>query len=222
MNNLFKKILFALPLVAAFSSANATPITNVQDFSTQTATTYFLDPALAGSPATAPYYRYYNGDWDWVHGAIAGTFSAATLKISAYDVDRPSNLLLPNNPDEEHDVISLYDGTSSWVNIGELDGNNNIWAFTTFDLTPLLTTYSWLSAQITSGLKVAIDIDSTRTFENWAVTLNNSVLSVDGGSQTCSPTPGVPCTNVPEPESLALFSIGFAALALNLIRRRKV
>lgn len=103
-----------------------------------------------------------------------------------------------------------------------MNGNDSIWAFTTFDLTPLLTTYSWLSGQITSGLQVAIDIDSTHTSDEWAVTLNNSVLSVDGGSQTCSPTPGVPCTNVPEPESLALFSIGFAALALNLMRRRKV
>ena len=103
-----------------------------------------------------------------------------------------------------------------------MNGNDGIWAFTTFDLTPLLTTYSWLSGQITSGLQVAIDIDSTHTFDEWAVTLNNSVLSVDVGSQTCSPTPGVPCTNVPEPESLALFSIGFAALALNLMRRRKV
>jgi hypothetical protein len=220
MNNLIKKVLFLLPLVAAFSSANATPITNVQDYSTQTATTYFLNPANVANPAVSPYYRNLNQDWNWTHGTIAGTFSAATLQIAAYDVDRPGNQAFPANPSEEHDIISLWNGTN-YTSIGELDGNDNIWAFTTFDLTPLLTTYSWLPGQITSGLQVAINIDAANT-QSWLVTLNNSVLSVDGGSQTCSPTPGVPCTNVPEPESLALFCIGFAGFALNLMRRRKV
>ncbi|NIR28768.1 MAG: hypothetical protein GWN21_19985, partial [Gammaproteobacteria bacterium] len=35
----------------------------------------------------SPYYRWWDEDWGWQHGAVAGLISSATLNISAWDVD---------------------------------------------------------------------------------------------------------------------------------------
>lgn len=198
---------FALTAVAAVLSlsagfAAAAPLTDVQDFSNNTSTEYFLD--VDANKYSSPYYRNRTQDWGWQHGAIAGTITSAMLEISAFDVDAPA----------EQDVISVWTG-SSWLGLGSLAGANSTWAFSSFDLTSYLST--WATTEINNGLQVAMNIDSLDA--GWIVTLAKSTLHVDGGSQQCVPQPGVPCNAVPEPTSLALLGLG--ALGFAASRRKK-
>lgn len=198
MKNQFARLALAsAALLAASTSAFATPITDVQDYSNNTATEYFVDNDSNKKNRT--YWRDKDQDWGWTHEAISGSsFSSIVLDISAYDVDAPG----------EKDMISIFDG-SSWLDMGDLNGSNNTWDFTTFDL----TSYSWAESQVNAGLQVRMNIDTARA--GWYVTLGKATLTIDGGNQECVPTPGVPCTpsaSVPESSSLALLGLGLAGL----------
>ncbi|GHE87298.1 PEP-CTERM sorting domain-containing protein [Thalassotalea profundi] len=177
-------------------SASAGLILDVQEYSNNTATEYFVD--VDSNKTNNPYYRNSSQDWEWVHDGIAGSsFTSILLDISAFDVDAPA----------ENDEISVFDGVN-WVSLGALAGNNNVWAFTQFDLTG----FAWAEAQVNAGLKVRVDIDTLNG--NWLVTLGKAVLTVDdgtgnGGGGACVPTPGIPCTTtVPEPSSLMILGLG--------------
>ncbi|MCW8929540.1 MAG: PEP-CTERM sorting domain-containing protein [Gammaproteobacteria bacterium] len=183
-------ILAAAAFLGTSSTAFAVPQTDVQEYSNNTATEYFVDQD--SNKYNSPYYRGMNDDWGWTHNGIAGTgFTSILLDISAFDVDAPG----------EDDMISVYTGTT-WLDLGDLAGSNNAWAFTQFDLSG----YAWAEAQVNAGLQVRMNIDTQRT--GWLVTLGKATLSVDGGSQNCVPTPGVPCVSVPEPSGLALLGLG--------------
>jgi len=176
-------------------------------FAAQAATTdtvqypsgYFVDSDA--NKYSSPYYRWYNEDWGWSHNAIGGSITSATLNISAFDVDYDA-------PDGERDGIYAKDN-GSWTFLGYLSGGNDIWQFTNFTLG------SNFYDDIASGLEVMIDIDSTHNYQNWAVTLAKSSLSVDGGALP-SPTP----TPVPEPETYAMLLAGLGLLGLATRRRR--
>lgn len=144
-----------------------------------------------------PYYRWYNQDWGWVHNPIVGSITSASLNISAFDVDAPS------------EVDNVYANDSgSWVLLGSLAGADNIWAFTSFALG------ANFFDDINSGLQVKIDIDTTHDSNFWAVALAKSSLSTDG-----SPLPD-PIPGIPEPESYVMLLAGLGLLGF-MARRKK-
>ncbi|WP_286232673.1 PEP-CTERM sorting domain-containing protein [Thalassotalea sediminis] len=179
-------------------NAAATLIIDEQDHSSNTATEYFVD--VDSNKDNSPYYRGAGEDWGWMHNGIAGTFTSITLDISAYDVDSP----------DEVDNISVWDG-NAFISLGSLTGINDSWEFTQFDLSG----YAWANDQVNAGLQVKMDIDANS--EGWLVTLAKSVLIVDdgqgGNTGGCNPTPGVPCTQVPEPGTFIIFALGLVGLA---------
>ncbi|WP_031567066.1 hypothetical protein [Rheinheimera texasensis] len=201
------KLVTKLAAVAALATSaltQAAPITDVQDYSNNTATEFFVD--VDANKYNSPYYRDQNSDWGWIHNAIAGTFSSIKLQVSAFDVDYYGVQSF-----SEWDRIEVFDGIS-WVSLGLLQGATDVWAFTDFDLTG----YSWAQTQVNNGLKVRMNIDLQN--EGWIVTLGKATLSLDGGNQQCVPTPGIPCTpSVSAPGVAGLFGLG--ALAMFLRRR---
>ncbi len=179
-----KKILLLIVAIAVLLSGSVVFASTVDII--QYPTPQFVDPAYPMGN-----YRWYDEDWGWQHNAISGSIALATLNISAYDVDWSADT------GGEHDLIYAKDN-GSWTLLGELSGANDIWAYTTFTLG------SNFYDDIANGLEVWIDIDSTHNYDNWAVSLAKSALSIDGG-QIPNPNPG---SKVPEPSTLLLLGAG--------------
>ncbi len=140
-----------------------------------------------------PYYRGYGEDWGWTHNAIGGTITSATLNIDAWDVDHSSG---------EVDRISAWSiQDNDWIVLGELQGSNDAWGYTTFTLDS-----SWYD-EIAAGLQVWMDI-SVGASSGWVVSLAKSALEVNGGT-----IPGPGPSPVPVPAAVWLFGSGLLGLA---------
>lgn len=172
--------------------AQATMTTDIQQYPTP----QFVDPA---NPMGN--YRWFDQDWGWTHNAIAGTITTADLLIGAYDVDWSADA------SGEHDLIYAWKGGVKTL-LGELGGASDVWAYTTFTLDS-----SWF-ADINAGLQVFMDIDSTHTYDSWAVSLSKSVLTIDGG-YVPPPSP----TAVPEPTTIVSGMLLLIPLGVHGIRR---
>jgi len=179
----------ALALAASFGASAAM---DVKEYPTG----YFVD--VDANKYSAPFYRWKGDDWAWTHGGIAGSFSSASVSVSAFDVDAGSG-----------EVDNIYAKDSGvWTLLGSLAGASDIWSYTTFSLG------SSFYDDINAGLEVMIEIDAA-TAGSWAVTLAKSVLIADGGTLP-PPIPGV----IPEPETYAMLLAGLGLLGF-VARRRK-
>ena len=151
------------------------------------APTGFFTPSAA-QQLSPPYYRGNGEDWMWQHNPIAGGFTSASLSIGAFDVDAP---------DEVDEIYAKDNGT--WTLLGTLEGNNNVFAFTTFNLG------ANFFDDIEAGLEVMIAIDVLD--DGWLVSLSKSVLTTDGANPG-NPNPGV----VPLPAAGWLLLSGLGGL----------
>jgi PEP-CTERM motif len=193
--NLMKKAYISAAVVLCSASVAVTAADAQITDTIQAPTGYFV-PTDAQKYDDG-YWRYQNQDWGWQHNAIAGTITAASLNISAFDVDFD---------DGEIDNIYAYDNGVA-VLLGALAGGSDIYSFTTFSLG------SNFYDDIASGLQVWVDIDSNNS--GWQLTLAKSSLTVNGG--TLPPAgPGVP-----EPASWAMLIGGFGLAGSALRRKRK-
>lgn len=186
-----KIALLALTMVLAFSAVTFAAV-DTKNFLSSISPNYFTPNE--GSTYSSPYYRWWNEDWSWQHDALSVT-SSATLYIGAWDVDADD----PYSP--EIDNIYALDGVD-WVLLGSLQGSNNAWGFSTFTLG------SNFYDEIATGLNIFIDIDSSHSYDWWAVALSKSVLTTDGSENPEDPTPGVP-----EPATMMLLGLGLMGLA---------
>ena len=211
MKNLFGIIgVTAASLMLTAGASNAAAI-DVGDWTANaTQGTFFVEPGQNPTQFGSSWYRDEDQDWSWTHGAITDPYTEVSLNIGAYDVDAPPC----NTVDEDCEVDEIYGydtDTASWLLIGALDGADNTFAFTEFDL--LTAAGGALVNEISAGLELMIDIDATET-GLWLVSLSKSVITTDGRD------PGTPNPSaVPLPAAGWLLFAGLGGLAA--MRRRK-
>lgn len=149
-----------------------------------------------------PYYRWNGEDWEWQFEGVAGTITDASISVSAFDVDADWG--------ENNQIYAWNLDTAGWDLLGSLDGANDIWSFTSFDLAS-----SWAD-EINAGLRIKMVIDTAN--EGWAIALAKSTLITNGDGTLPNPNPGA----VPVPAAIWLFGSALAGLGAFGKRRKAV
>jgi len=153
--------LLAFSLVA-FSQDDANTTPPAGEFSgyeseTQPAESYVTTQRIGNAPGMDE-YRWFDEDFGWTHTFDIGckTIARAKLRIRAWDVDYASG-----------EIDKIY---ADGVYLGDLQGTNDHWSVTVFNIDPDL---------LADGeLEVWVDIDATHNERWWGVTIDWSKLRV--------------------------------------------
>jgi hypothetical protein len=154
----------------------------------------WFDPTMP--PGRDPYYGFehyswFNQDFGWQHvfpeydmpGGVC--IQSAQVYMCAWDVDQQD--CSAENPGEPRacELDNIY-GDGELLNPEYLQGNNDTWSVTTFDIAP--------AALLDDGIvHMFIDIDVWNHERYWATTLNYSVLEVTYGmGDICNQPPYAP------------------------------
>jgi hypothetical protein len=192
-------LFFTLSCVIMSLGNNAQALTTTQTVDSTIQSHWFLPPAT--SPLDPDYYRGWSQDWGWTHTVDFGTGApiiqilGATLKIEAYDVDLAGD----GFPELDEIKVGTTDGTDG-VSLGDLQGTNNNWSTTTFDLSLSPGALEKIIVNNDTGtLDVWIDISTLEpamsSYPYWFVTLRKSILTVE-------------YERVPAPGAVILASLG--------------
>jgi PKD repeat protein len=123
------------------------------------------------------YYSWFNQDYGWQHDFPSYSLPdllilETKLTIRAWDVDSE----VWHGWEGEYDGVS---GDGAWLNPQYLQGTNNTWSVTVFNVDPV--------ALADGVLNVWLDIDMHHPYNNWATTLDYSRLDIKYTYTTNSP-----------------------------------
>lgn len=174
MDNMKKSLLVAGSIAACSLSnqvfAAASDNQTVDNGDGSTTVTQTINASSTSPHYVAPsgygfsIYSNKNEDYSWQHDIsipAGAQVTSATLTIYAYDVDSEAH----HGENGEYDSVTV-DGTM--LNPGFLQGTNNNWSTTVFDL-PL--------ASLDDGL-INVDLDIDVNGDGWLTTLDYSLLTV--------------------------------------------
>ncbi|MDZ7264163.1 MAG: PKD domain-containing protein [candidate division KSB1 bacterium] len=153
-------LLALSPLIFAQDDVSVAPPAGEDDNSyseTEPANSYRTTQTIGNAPGMDE-YRWFDQDFGWTHtfDACCKTIKRASLRIRAWDVDMAGG-----------EVDKVY---ADGVCLGDLEGQDDEWSTTTFDLDPAL---------LEDGtLEVWVDIDAMHEQRWWAVTIDWSRLVV--------------------------------------------
>jgi len=199
LNHVGKQLLLGMVLTISAISVNALTITDTKDYSNAESGEYFFGPDE--DLASSPNVRLANSRWLWQQDAMdlseLGDDYAATLTITSH---------VRTIGTEPYGLNSIFAYTGNqWLSLGILDGENESWATTTFELPDA----AWVREQAQSGIYFYVDISTSGEASN-ALALASSVLTLTSGT----------ASEVSEPGTLALF--GLSLLGFGIAQRRKV